>query len=389
MLSSEPIRVAFVVHIMHVAGVEVLVRETIRRLGTKIEPTVFCLDGIGSIGEQLLAEGVPVVCLNRKPNGRDFGVSKRMADEIRRRGIRVVHAHQYSPFFYAALAKPRVGFSFKLILTEHGRHFPDRVSPLRRAVNRLVLDRLADAVNACSHYSGRALSKIDGFRGNRLEIIDNGIDLAKYGFSTSPPEGEVAAQRRVGGRSEMKAALGLDPSRKYVACVARFHPIKDHPMLIRAFALVALRLPDVALLLAGEGPDRGISEDLVRSLGISDRVKFLGVRKDVPALLGAVDLFALTSISEAASLTLMEAMASGCPSVVTDVGGNPELVRRGIDGLLVPRGNAEACAEAMFRILSDPGLAERMGASARERAMEHFDLNRTVDRYCELYRSFV
>jgi|GEM_PF-4531577 len=64
---------------MHVAGVEVLVRETIRRLGNKIEPTVFCLDGIGSIGEQLLAEGVPVICLNRKPNGRDFGVSKRMA----------------------------------------------------------------------------------------------------------------------------------------------------------------------------------------------------------------------------------------------------------------------------------------------------------------------
>jgi glycosyltransferase involved in cell wall biosynthesis len=370
--TPKPIRVGFVVHIMQVAGVEVLVRETIHRLGNRIEPTIFCLDGIGSIGEQLLGEGVPVICLNRIPNGRDFGVSKRMAAAIRERDIEVVHAHQYSPFFYAAFAKPLTGFSFKLIQTEHGRKYPDVVSPLRRAVNRLVLDRLADSVNACCHFSGRALSQVDGFRGNRLEVIDNGIDLSRYSAHET--------------RRELRTKLGLDPDRRYVACVARFHPIKDHAMLVRAFAIVAGKLPKADLLLAGEGPDRGMLEDLIRTLGIAERVKFLGVRKDVPDVMRASDLFAMTSLSEAASLTLMEAMASGCPVVVTDVGGNPELVRRGVDGLLVPRGDAGACAEAMFRVLSDPALAERMGAAGRERALERFDLNHTIGRYYSLYQ---
>jgi len=389
MIQPSPIRVGFVVHAMQVAGAEVLVRETIHRLGSRIEPTIFCLDAIGRIGEQMLAEGVPVVCLHRKPNGRDFGVSKRMAAAIRELRIQVVHAHQYSPFFYAALAKPLCGFSFKLILTEHGRHYPDIVSPMRRAVNRLVLDRLADAVNACSHFSGNALCRKDGFRGNRLEIIDNGIDLNRYGRAGGVNPLSFALQGVNTPRSPFKIALGFDPDRQTIACIARFHPIKDHPMLIRAFAIVAAHLPNVDLLLAGEGPDRGRLEELVQSLAITERVKFLSVRKDVPELLKATDLFALTSISEAASLTLMEAMASGCPVVVTDVGGNPELVRQGIDGALVPRGDIEACAKAMIAILSDSATAERMGNAGRERAMERFDLQRTVDRYYQLYQRFV
>jgi len=368
---TSPIRVAFVVHKMQVAGAEVLVRETIHRLGRCIEPTIFCLDAIGSIGEELLAEGVPVICLNRIAQGRDLGVSRRMAREIRDRKIQVVHAHQYTPFFYAALAKPLTGFSFRLILTEHGRHYPDTVSPIRRAVNRLILDRLADAVNACCQFSGRALSRVDGFRGNRIEVIDNGIDWNSV--ATNPD----------------RAALGLDPTRKYVACVARFHPVKDHKMLLRAFSSVASEVPDADLLLAGEGPDQGYLEELAQSLGIAERVKFLGVRHDVPQVLAACDVFALTSISEAASLTLMEAMAAGLPSVVTDVGGNPEVVRRDVDGYLVPRGDSKACALALIRLLTDKQLAYRMGSSAKARARECFDLNRTIARYFGLYKHYV
>jgi glycosyltransferase involved in cell wall biosynthesis len=372
MNGERPVRVAFVVHVMQVAGAEVLVRETIHRLGRRIEPTIFCLDAIGTIGEELRLEGVPVVCLERRNHGRDFGVSRRMARELLDRRVEVVHAHQYTPFFYAALAKPLAGFSFRLIQTEHGRHYPDLVSPLRRAANRLVFDRLADAVNACCLASARAMNRLDGFRGHRIEIIDNGIELPRY----SPAE----------PRTDLRRRLGLDPQRRFIACVARFHPVKDHPMLIRAMARVAAELPDVDLLLAGDGPDRTLLEDLCRELRIADRVRFLGVRKDVPDVLLASDLFALTSETEAASLTLMEAMACGLPVVVTDVGGNPELVRPGRDGLLVPRGDDAACARALLAILRDPSLARRFGDSGRERAAERFDIDRTISRYHQLYR---
>jgi glycosyltransferase involved in cell wall biosynthesis len=366
----KPFPVAFVVHVMQVAGAEVLVRETIRRLGSLIDPTIFCLDSIGMIGEQLQEEGVPVVCLDRKP-GRDFGVSRRMADHIRSRSIRILHAHQYTPFFYASLAKPLAGNRPKLILTEHGRHYPDLVSPIRRAANRLIFNRFADEINACIGFSAKALSRVDGFSGHRIRVIENGIDLHKYDSNEN--------------KEAIRSKLGLHPTRQLIAMIARFHPVKDHAMAIRAFAQVTKKNEQADLLLVGDGPLRQDLELLVRELGITRRVHFLGVRSDVPQILQAVDIFTLTSVSEAASLTLLEAMACRLPVVVTAVGGNPEIVRDGIDGLLVPRGDDEAEARAILQLLNDPLKASAMGRAGRLRVEERYRLEQTVEQYYHLY----
>ncbi len=213
-----------------------------------------------------------------------------------------------------------------LIFTEHGRHYPDCVSRLRRAVNSILLNRLASAINACCGFSAESLSLVDGFAKHRIEVIANGIDLTRY--------------CRPSDRKSVRHRLGLDPARRYIANVARFHPVKDHALLLRAFAKVATVRDNVDLLLVGDGTLRSELEALVRQLSIERQVCFLGVRSDVPAILQAADVFALTSLSEAASLTLLEAMASSLPVVVTEVGGNPEIVRHGIEGILVPRGNA-------------------------------------------------
>jgi len=368
--TPKPIRIAFVVHLMQVAGAEVLVRETIRQLQGRITPTIFCLDAIGRIGEELIAEGVDLVCFHRKP-GRDWGVSRQMATAIRQRDIQIVHAHQYTPFFYSALAKPLCFFRPKVILTEHGRHYPDRVSPLRRAVNRLVLDHLADAVTACCHFSAGGLTKTDGFAGARIEIIENGIEIDRYG----PPADKALA----------KEDTGLEPHRRYLIHVARHHPVKDQPTLIRGFALAAPDLPGVDLLMVGDGPLRGELENLAVELRVPDRVKFLGIRTDIAELMRAADAFALTSLSEAASLTLLEAMASSLPAIVTNVGGNPEIVRHEQEGLLFPRGDAVGCADAIRRLFRDSELSARLGAAGRERALERYQLNRTVEEYFQLY----
>jgi len=367
----RPIRVGFVVHVMQVAGAEVLIRETIRRLGPAIVPSIFCLDKVGAIGDELVAQGVDLVCLNRRP-GWDFAVSRRLATEALHRGIEVLHAHQYTPFFYAALAKPLIRGYPKLILTEHGRHYPDHVSPVRRALNRVVLDRMADAVNACCKFSARALCEVDGFTGNRITVIENGIDVDRYGPAT-----DIKA---------LKIQLGLDPSRRYIVHVARHHPVKDQPMLIRGFAQASAHLPKVDLILVGDGPLRGDLETLAQELGIANRVHFVGIRQNVPDWLRAADVFALTSVSEAASLTLLEAMATGLPVVVTDVGGNPEIVRHEREGLLVPRGDAVACAAAFRQLFDEPDLADELGQAARERVHEYYRLDRTIASYYRLYQ---
>jgi glycosyltransferase involved in cell wall biosynthesis len=367
---TAPIRIGFVVHVMQVAGAEVLVAETVRRLGPKLAPVVLCLDAVGQLGERLTQDGVEVVALGRRP-GIDLGVAGRLAREIDARRLEVLHAHQYTPFFYTALARWRARSRFHVMFTEHGRHYPDVASWKRRLVNRYLLARQADEVNAVCAFSARALAEVDGFDPRRIEVIENGVDPDRY-----------AAAPDVGA---LRHRLGLDPSRRYIVCVARFHPVKDHAMLLDAFARVARVDGSADLLLAGDGPQRQDLEAQAAALGIQRRVRFLGVRGDVPDLLRAADIFTLTSVSEAASLTLMEAMAAGLPVVVTNVGGNPEIVRQGVDGLLVPRGDSAAAADAFLALLADAENARLMGQAARARAHERYRLDRTVSDYYERY----
>jgi L-malate glycosyltransferase len=365
-----PLRIGFVLHVMQVAGAEVLVAETIRRLGTAIDPVVLCLDGVGQLGERLVSEGIPVLALRRRP-GLDFRVALRLAHEIDRRGLEVIHAHQYTPFFYTALARLISRRSVHVMFTEHGRHYPDVVSWPRRLANRLLLSRLADEINGVCQFSARSLAEVDGFGARQIEVITNGIDVARY---SKPAD-------RLGIRSQ----LGIDPRRRIVMCIARFHPVKDHATLLRAFAGAAATRPDIDLVLAGDGALRSDLESLAVNLGIASRTRFLGVRRDVPELLQAADVFALTSLSEAASLTLLEAMAAALPVVVTDVGGNAEIVEHGVQGYLVGRSDAAAASTALAWLLDNPEAACSMGRAGQRRVHDCFRLEHTLDRYHERY----
>lgn len=369
---SRPPRVAFVLHSMHVAGAEVLVTEIIRRLRHRIDAVVLCLDGVGALGESLRTEGTPVLALDRTP-GLDWRLVTRLSNALDEQAIEVVHAHQYTPFFYSALSKVRLHRPLHLIFTEHGRHFPDVVSSKRRLVNRLVLSRLANEITGVCGFSIRSLADKDGFGHRPLKVVPNGIDLTKYSLAVD--------------REAACCAAGIDPERRHVACIARFHPVKDHATLVAAFATVAAARPDTDLLLAGDGTLRTALEAQVESLGLRGRVQFLGVRSDVPALLRASEVFALTSLSEAASITVLEAMACARPAVITAVGGNPDLIRDGVDGRLVPRGDRTALAEALIALLSDPEKAAAMGRSGRARVESSFRLEDTIATYASMYEA--
>lgn len=369
---NSPIRVGFVMHKMQVAGAEILVKQIIERLAGAIEPTVICLDGIGQLGEQLLDAGTPVITLDRKP-GLDWTVARRLAAELQARKIEVVHAHQYTPFFYSAIARARYGAKVKLMFTEHGRHYPDVVSWKRRLINRVLLRRFADVTTACCDFSTLALRTLDGFPA--AFTLRNGVDVSQL-----PVRGNSSDVKERRGR------LGLKPDILYAACVARMHSIKDHATLIRAWKIVARHSATAQLLLIGDGEERASIENQVAMAGLENRVQFWGIRNDVAAILRAVDVFSLTSVSEAASLTLLEAMASGCASVVTDVGGNAEHLRDYKDGFLVPRSDDALLAERLIELLASPSLRSEFGSNARLRVEEHFSLDKAVESYASHYR---
>ena len=394
--ATSPARVGFVMHKMQVAGAEILVEQIIDRLGDRINPIVFCLDGIGEIGYRLIDRGVPVVSSDRQP-GLDWSVAKNLATHVKEHRIQVLHAHQYTPYFYTALARLRHGVNAKVVFTEHGRHYPDVVSWKRRWCNRLLLQRYADITTACCDFSTEALKNIEGFP--KAYTLNNGVEIE----SLEPRGDQTAVLAR-------RQALGLDPNRPYAACIARFHPVKDHATLIRAWASVHQQLPEARLLLVGGGEERENIERLIADLSnadlskqqkltdsnqpnvnpagstLTDSIQFLGIRNDVPEILKAIDVFTLTSVSEAASLTLLEAMASECASVVTDVGGNAEHLREGLDGYLVPRADDQKLAERLVELLSNPNRVKQMGQSARKQVCENFDLKDAVKQYADLYQ---
>ncbi len=199
-----------------------------------------------------------------------------------------------------------------------------------------------------------------------IEVIPNGIDLGRVA--------EFEADEAV--RSTFT-----------VAAVGRLDPVKNFGMLIRAFHRCRSRAPTDRLVIAGDGPERERLEALVSDLEMNSAVKFLGLRKDVPAVLKGADLFVQPSIYEGMSNTLVEAMACGIPVVATDVGGNADVVGRDGEAVLVPSDDAEALQGVLERLRSDPVELRRLGEAGRDRVRERFGLERMVDRYTALYES--
>lgn len=203
-----------------------------------------------------------------------------------------------------------------------------------------------------------------------LPVIWNGIPVAE--FAPSPER-----------RARWRVQEGVCENDVLIVCVAGFRPQKNLGLLLRAFG--GLKCESARLLLVGSGEQEAQLRTLTQELSVSERVHFLGMRSDIPEILNACDLFALSSDWEGTPMAIMEAMASGLPIVSTAVGGVPELVQHGTTGLLTPQGDERALSEALRQLVTDSALRQRMGNAAREFAVEHFDIRKTVDAYEQLY----
>ncbi len=177
-------------------------------------------------------------------------------------------------------------------------------------------------------------------------------------------------------------------------CVAGLRPLKNHRLLLQAFAHASSHLADALLLLVGP-PDRldpayaESLQSLAQELGLGHRVRFLGSRSDVPDILRASDVFVLSSDYEGNPLSVLEAMAAGLPVISTAVGGVPELVQHGTTGLLVPAGDAHALAEAITQLGRDADQRAAMGQAARQTALERFDVHAMSIAYANFYKKLL
>lgn len=369
---------------------------------------VHVIDGLGRGGaEHLLTSMAPelqrqgfdvrvVVLQDREGNPaaeklRDRGISVELLalDKLRRigqfsRAIRrlrdmkpdVIHAHLEAATILTGVA--RVVLGVPVVATLHTLEHPERFS---RASARLwVRDRFLinvfDRV-ICLSSALEAEARQHGLANARVTSISNGIDVQQ--FERMPVEAARA----------MRTEFGIPETAALVITVAVLRQQKGIDRLIRAMQRVRASITDVHLLVIGDGEDRQRLENLSEELGLCDAVTFAGFREDVAGLLGGADLFVLPTLWDALPTVLIEAMAAHLPIVASNVGGIPDMVRDGVEGLLVPTDDDEALATAISQIMSDAALREDMALAARLRAETAFSLPNQVGKVAALYREVI
>jgi L-malate glycosyltransferase len=221
------------------------------------------------------------------------------------------------------------------------------------AVSRSTRDQLAECLNVPT---------------KNIQVVPNGI---KY---------------RAGERQRVRCELGLAPDEPLLLAVGNLYPVKAHIVLLRALALLnQSRTAPWRLVIAGRGGEEESLRAYAAEHGLNDRVQLLGYRADVPDLLAAADLWLMPSLSEGLPLALIEAMFAKKAIITSAVGGIPDVVRHGIEGLLVPPGEAPALAAALEGLIGDPGRRAILGEAAARRAAASFAVESMADAYEELY----
>jgi glycosyltransferase involved in cell wall biosynthesis len=358
---------------LRVGGAEVLAARLARQLREIYRFRFVCLDELGEIGEQLEEEGFTVKVVHRRP-GVDWHSMFELARILRREQVALLHAHQYTPFFYALMAR-LLGRQVPVLFTEHGRHFPDYPRRKRVLANRLLLRR-CDRVVGVGESVGQALIANEGLPPHRVEIIHNGIDC--HAFASRGTD-----------RRALRDELGVAAGDLVLVQVARLDYLKDHATAIRTMERVIARIPTAKLFLIGDGPERGTLEQLIRQRKLTDCVRLLGSRNDVARLLSTADLFLLTSISEGIPLTVLEAMSAGLPIISTRVGGIAEVVSDGVTGFLAAAGDDLTLSEHVLRLGADPALRSHMGDQGHLRARTFFSEVRMHNSYQRLYEEML
>jgi L-malate glycosyltransferase len=326
----------------------------------------------GALVEAFERAGIPVVTFGAR-HRRDLGSLLRLSRYLKAERIDLVHAH----LFYANVAARLAGrlASVPVVLTAH--HDTDLwMGPHHRLLERVTAP-LSDRILTCSEAVRRFAIERHGLPAGRVVTLANAVDVEAI------PSGADA-------RARARTLLGTGPEERLVGTLGRLHePKKGLRSFLSAAARVAAAEPRARFVLIGDGPARADLERFAASLGLADRVRFTGERADATLLLPGLDLLVQPSLWEGFGLSALEGMAAGLPVVASRVGGVPEVIRDGVDGILVPAGDPVRLAAAMIAILGDPDRAARLGAAGQTRARREFHVDRLVRETASLYRELL
>jgi len=357
-------------HPLHVGGIETHLLSLLRHHDPARYRWCIMAPTSPEFAAQAQALGAHVVSW-RPTNALDARALTSLVRLLRGQHTSLVHPHSPLAALYGRLAArwlrlPAV-VTVHLALDDLLSRPNARTRSLYRWVERVLNYGFTHRLIYVSPRLGRAAVEASLAPRARVRVIENGIDLSLYSQTTA--------------RQSIRQAFHLSSETLVLCCVARLEAQKGIDLLLDALSLINADSCDWQLWLVGDGHERPLLEAQARRLGLEARVKFLGYRSDVPCLLQAADVFVLPSRFEAMSIALLEAMAAGLPSVVTNVGENAHSVESGLTGTVVPPENVHDLARGLGELLTNPELRQRMGQAARRKAHAYSDQHMAEQTY--------
>lgn len=376
--AASPIRLLKVVPTFMCGGTE----NQFMALGRSLDPERFdlefaCLRRWGAFADEIDARQIPLLECNITSfrSLSAFRQQARLARHVVKRRIDIVHAYS---FYGNLFAVPPARMAGVPVVIASIRDRAPYLTPMQRRAQRWACQFadciLVNAVAVKEWLIG------EGYDASKIVVIPNGVDLSRFD--------------RVQGAESPFRALGVPDGAPVVLVVSRLNPLKGLEPFLEAAALVAPDCPAARFVIVGdtnpnERPYWSTLTSLTGKLGMTDRVTFAGLRRDVPQLLAAATISVMPSLNEALSNVVLESMAAGAPVVATRVGGTPEAIADGVNGMLVPPGDPRAMASAIAALLSDRGRARRLGAAARQSINERFSMDRMVSATEQLYQALL
>ena len=309
----------------------------------------------------------------------DLALASRMAEVAEYYHLDLLHVHYAIPHSVSALLA-------RQMLAERGKHLPFVTTLHGTDITLVGMDRSYLPITRYSIQQSDGVTSISQDLKEKtianlgvtcpIEVVHNFVNCDVY----KPYTDDEA-------RAKARAKLAA-PDEFLLMHLSNFRPVKRVSDVVQIFARVARQLP-ARLALVGDGPDRSTAEWLAHSLGIHDRIHFLGKQDRVHELLPLADLMLMPSEMESFGLAALEAMACQTPAIATRVGGVPELIDDGVNGLLFPVGDVEAMAAASIALLSDPDRHLAMCLAARKTAQDRFCSTRILPRYIAFYESLL
>lgn len=353
-----------------VGGTETHILELASRIDrSKYDVVVCSLKSDGCLADELRRRGIRVVSLEGAGK-LDARVLFRLWKVLRREQPDVIQSF----LFWANVSARVLGRASRACAVISSYH--DVVVGegwLVRTIDRLTV-KWAHAIVCCSEAVRRSLSSRIGSESARLTIIPFGLDVARFSA------GDIAGKKE----------LGLAEKGVVIGTVCRLvEPKKGLAVLLQAVTDLSRRrgIPEFQLLIVGDGPARPMLEMMCRDFGIDSRVVFAGERRDVPQLLPLLDAFVHPSLYEGFGIAILEAMAAGRPVIATSTGGIPEFVDQAKTGLLVEPGNAKGLADAIETVLLNPDEARQMGKRAQAHVCQKFSITGVVRQHEQVYES--